>query len=163
MCNDTAIILDFLTEIELPFCLTSIEGKTFLPGLKLEKGVLNIDLERLLYPGDILHEAGHVAVCEPTERHLLSGDIYKSGRKEDWMHGEEMAAIAWSAAAITHIGLPMAVVFHPYGYKGRSAHYKDLFESGDGFGVPLLKLWDMPDPVRGYPYLTKWIRDHSWY
>ncbi|WP_234401236.1 hypothetical protein [Pseudoalteromonas sp. T1lg23B] len=73
-------ILGFLTQIGLPYQECSIEQQTFLPGLRLEQGVLHIDTAKLLHPGDILHEAGHIAVCEPTERHLMSGDIYKSGR-----------------------------------------------------------------------------------
>ncbi len=156
-------ILGFLTQIGLPYQECSIEQQTFLPGLRLEQGVLHIDTAKLLHPGDILHEAGHIAVCEPTERHLMSGDIYKSGRNQSWMQGEEMAAIAWSVAASKFIGLPLEVVFHPHGYKGASEHYIKIFSEGEAFGTPLLRAWDMVDPDLGFPFMRIWLRDLSWY
>ena len=52
---------------------------TFLPGLDIRHGAIVVDEARLSYPGDLLHEAGHVAVaptraargaerCRPTQR-----------------------------------------------------------------------------------------------
>jgi len=58
--------------------------------LDIACGVLSIDEMRLLYPGDILHEAGHIAVTSPDVR---GGSTFSS------TPGEEMAAIAWSYAA----------------------------------------------------------------
>ena len=162
MEKETQAILSFLADIELPFELTTLQGKTFLPGLKLDQGKLLIDLEQLKYPGDILHEAGHIAVCEPTERDLLSDNVYQSGRNKDWMHGEEMAAIAWSVAAIKSLGLPLNVVFHPDGYKGQSEALIEMFSNNEGFGFPLLGAWDMLDAERGFPYMQSWIRTLSW-
>ncbi|OHU89148.1 MULTISPECIES: hypothetical protein [Pseudoalteromonas] len=156
-------ILDFLEHIGIPHEVCSIEQKTFLPGLRLKRGVLQIDAEKLLYPGDILHEAGHLAVCEPTERHMMSDDVYKSGRNQNWMQGEEMAAIAWSVAASRFIGLPLDVVFHPHGYKGASDHFIKIFSEGEAFGTPLLKAWDMVDPDLGFPFMKCWLRELSWY
>ena len=37
---------------------------TFLPGLDIRDGVLCIDMARLTHPGDILHEAGHIALAD---------------------------------------------------------------------------------------------------
>ena len=37
----------------------------FLPGLQLENGAIIIDPEKLFYPGDIIHEAGHWQQCFP--------------------------------------------------------------------------------------------------
>ncbi|CAH9049557.1 hypothetical protein PSECIP111951_03777 [Pseudoalteromonas holothuriae] len=162
MQANTTEILEFLQHIKLPMELCKIEQHTFLPGLRLEKGILQIDTQKLLYPGDILHEAGHIAVCEPTERHLLSDNVYQSGRNKDWMHGEEMAAIAWSVAAIEYIGLPLDVVFHPHGYKGQSQSLINAFSNNTGFGFPLLGAWEMLDPQLGYPHMQKWLREVSW-
>ncbi|MGB7019857.1 MAG: hypothetical protein WBD80_11725, partial [Xanthobacteraceae bacterium] len=36
---------------------------TFLPGLDIRHGAILADEARLTYPGDILHEAGHIAVA----------------------------------------------------------------------------------------------------
>ncbi|HDY7874712.1 TPA: hypothetical protein RQK41_004751 [Vibrio vulnificus] len=151
-------IMGFLTQIGVPFERASIEQKTFLPGLHLHHGVLQIDLDKLAFAGDILHEAGHIAVCEPQERQFLHGDIYKNGllngRESQLMHGEEMA--------VTHLGLPLNLVFHEEGYRGGSNSLIDAFSQGKGFGFPLLVVWEMVDSEKGYPYMQKWIREMSW-
>ena len=49
-------------------------------------GALLVDEERLLYPGDVLHEAGHIPVASPQER---SRETLKP------RGGGEIAAIAW--------------------------------------------------------------------
>ncbi|MEJ2766032.1 hypothetical protein VV869_18930 [Photobacterium sp. MCCC 1A19761] len=166
MSQETQAILSFLKQIGLPYELAPLQGKTFLPGVKLVASRLVIDEEQLLYSGDILHEAGHYAVCDPHERHLLDGDIYKNGlthgRKKDRMHGEEMAAIAWSVAAIQHIGLPLEVVLHADGYRGASQSLIKAFREGGGFGYPLLNAWDMTCPEQGFPVMQRWIRELSW-
>jgi hypothetical protein len=41
---------------------------TFLPGLDVRYGVVLVDEARVAHLGDILHEAGHVAVSDPAER-----------------------------------------------------------------------------------------------
>ncbi len=56
-----------------------MEQKTFLPGLHLHHGVLQIDLDKLAFAGDILHEAGHIAVCEPQERQFHMATSIKMG------------------------------------------------------------------------------------
>ncbi|MBQ4844052.1 hypothetical protein [Pseudoalteromonas sp. MMG005] len=155
-------ILTFLETIEVPFQLSHLTSDTFLPGLKLQQGVLLIDVEKLSYAGDILHEAGHIAVCEPTERHLLSGDVYKSRSNKNWMKGEEIAAIAWSVAAIQHIGLPTSVVLHSGGYKGSSENLIMVFEKNELYGQPLLAAWGMIDSIEDFPALKTWIREVSW-
>jgi hypothetical protein len=159
-------IMDFLTGIGVPFELTTIEQNTFLPGLHLHFGVLQIDLEKLEFPGDILHEAGHIAICEPKARPFLQGDVFKNGllngRQAQHMHGEEMAATAWAVAAVTHLGLPLDLVFHEKGYRGWSKNLIDAFSDGGGFGFPLLGAWEMTHPEKGYPHMQKWIRDISW-
>ncbi|MFC3034387.1 hypothetical protein ACFOEE_17915 [Pseudoalteromonas fenneropenaei] len=159
-------LTDFLATIAIPFELRSIECATFLPGLCLEHGKLLIDLDKLKYPGDILHEAGHIAVCEPKERHLLHGDVFKfgtqHGRKPGNMHGEEMAATAWAVAAIQYLQLPLELVFHEAGYRGASNNLIEAFARGDGFGFPLLNAWLMTDEERGYPHMQRWVREVSW-
>src|SRR5262245_22065448 len=83
-------------------------GDTFLAGLEIRNGALLIDEQRLTYPGDILHEAGHIAVSDPATRKTapVSTDP-----------GEEMAASAWSYAAARKLGIDPAIVFHD-GFKG---------------------------------------------
>src|SRR5690606_27859165 len=85
-------IILFLTNIGIPVRAGARSQKPFLPGIWVEDGGLIADASSLLYPGDLLHEAGHLAVMPPDRRRKSSGDIAVDP-------GEEMAAQAWSYAA----------------------------------------------------------------
>lgn len=152
-------ILLFLQQIGLPYRKEAISQDTFLPGILLEQGALVIDEAQLKFPGDILHEAGHLAVLSPEERASISGDTPDNPALE-------MAAIAWSWAAALHIGIDPHVVFHPYGYKGGGAQMVREFSQGRYFGVPMLQLYDMSLEVhRGtpeeppFPHMKRWLRE----
>ena len=128
-----------------------------LPGLDVQSGVLVIDEARLAHPGDILHEAGHIAVADPETRSLESIGSDPA---------EEMAAIAWSWAALTHLGLEPELVFHPEGYKGGAQALVEAFRTGDGVGVPMLQYWGLStEPRRAaergvapFPHMLRWLR-----
>jgi len=135
----TAKILDFLQEIGLIYHLEKIEEVTLLPGLQLRNGTLIIDIEKLLYPGDILHEAGHLA-CMPFDiRKTMSGDL----EDIDLHRGGEMMAIAWSYAACRYLNINLEIVFHEYGYRDASQSIIDNFNNDYTFGVPLLQWCEM--------------------
>ena len=150
-------ILDFFREIKLPFELVQLGNDTFMPGMTIVDGALWIDTEKLVHPGDLLHEAGHIAVTPSEQRRRLGGDMKKAGHGG----GEEMAAIAWSWAALRHIGLAPEVVFHPQGYRGGSQSLIEAFTNSTGFGYPLLCAWLMcetPGGGDGYPKMKHWLR-----
>ena len=134
-----------------------LPGKTFLPGLDIQSGAIVVDEPRLKHPGDILHEAGHLAVTDPATRNaprLTPTD------------GEEIATLAWSYAALVHLHLDPAVVFHPDGYKGGSQALIENFTGGHYLGVPLLEYFGMTaDPSRAaargldpFPHMLRWLR-----
>ena len=141
-------IAAFLTGVGIRVRAGSLDGPTQLPGIAIEAGELVIDESRLLYPGDLLHEAGHLAVVPEPERSQLGGDVGQDG-------GSEMAAVAWSYAACVHLGLEPSVVFHPDGYKGGSDELIEAFTERGGIGVPLLVWWGM---TTAYPQMVKWTR-----
>lgn len=150
-------LIAFFQQIGLPYQLSSLSGASFLPGLRIQNGCLLIDPEKLSHPGDCLHEAGHIAVTTSAKRAELQADVRKSG------HGpaEEMAAIAWSWAALLHLKLPPEFLFHSEGYKGGSEAYIATFSSGDGFGHPLLSWYGMCEQLSaadGYPQMKLWLR-----
>ncbi|MCL1052125.1 hypothetical protein L2755_21240 [Shewanella abyssi] len=150
-------ILAFLAKIEIEAREDSIKQATFLPGILIDKGQLIFDKEKLRNPGDLLHEAGHIAVTEFAARGELSGDVYTAGHSP----ADEMAAIAWSWAALQSIGLPSQVLFHQDGYKGASQNYIEAFSQGQGFGFPMLVYYDLchaPNHSDGYPTMLKWLR-----
>ncbi|WP_020408652.1 hypothetical protein [Hahella ganghwensis] len=156
--SDTASqITGFLNSVGINTRFSQLEIPTFLPGLYIEQGKLVIDVDRLTYPGDMLHEAGHIAVTPPDKRPLLTGDVHRCG------HGpaEEMAAIAWSWAALKNMALPADILFHPEGYKGGSQNYIEAFESHNYFGYPMLVYWGLtnnPDESDGFPKMLQWVR-----
>lgn len=150
-------LIAFFQQIELPYHLTSLSGASFLPGLQIRNGCLLIDPDKLSYPGDCLHEAGHIAVTTSAKRAELQADVRQSG------HGpaDEMAAIAWSWAALLYLKLPPEFLFHSEGYKGGSEAYIAAFSSGKGFGHPLLSWYGMCKAAgseAGYPQMKLWLR-----
>jgi hypothetical protein len=151
-------ITNFLAEIGLPVRFAELEHPTFLPGIEIQAGGLVIDRARLLYPGDILHEAGHLALMDPLRRSQTNGDAGPDA-------GAEIGAIAWSYAAAVHIGIDARVVFHPDGYKGAAASIANNFISGYYMGVPMLQWKGLAlEPriarERGlapYPRMLRWL------
>ncbi len=129
-----------------------ILSSTFLPGIAVSHGVLIVDRNRLLYPGDLLHEAGHLAVLNTEERKLAGPDLGGNG-------GYEMAAIAWSYAACVHLDLPLDILFHPDGYKGDAAWLAQTFANGSYIGLPILEWKGMTtsDGDNPYPAMDQWL------
>jgi hypothetical protein len=134
-------------------------SESFLPGLGIRHGKLLIDESRLAWPGDVLHEAGHLALVPAAERACIEDDAGADA-------GFEMAAIAWSYAAALHLGIDPAIVFHSAGYKGWSPAILDNFSHGRYVGVPIL-VWlgmtvDPRKPGRTdappYPHMLQWLR-----
>ena len=98
----TERLAGFVRGVGIDAVAAELPEPTFLPGLDVRFGVVLIDEARLSYPGDILHEAGHVAVSGPAER--------KQPKLAPTL-GDEIAAIAWSYAAVCYLGIDPAIVF----------------------------------------------------
>ena len=149
-------IVAFVREIGIAVEVATLDGDTFLPGVAVAAGGLRIDPARLSWPGDLLHEAGHVAVGDP--------DRPEDGVSDD--PGEEMAALAWSFAAANHLGLDPSVPFHEGGYRGWGPTMAENFSLGSYVGVPMLAMWGMThEPhrakaagARPYPHMLAWRR-----
>jgi hypothetical protein len=155
------LILDWLREIGLGVRLAPLDGETFLPGVTLEAGGLVVDPERLLYPGDLLHEAGHLAVMLPKQRASSTSNAGSD-------MGDEIAAQTWSYAAAVHLGLPPELVFHPAGYRGSSQSLIQTYGSGSA-GVPLLQWMGLTfdakqaaaRDVAPFPHMVRWLREET--
>ena len=143
-------MVSFLEGIGLSVRTGEIAGQCFLPGVTIEGGVLVIDEEHLLYPGDLLHEAGHLAVLPPEAR----SEIYSDAGADA---GFEMGAIAWSYAAARHLGIDPAIVFHDAGYKGNSTALLENFAAARYIGVPILE-WVGLTTAKTYPTMGRWLR-----
>lgn len=153
-------ILTFLDTIGIKYTFLAIEEDGFLPGLELREGAIIIDLERLKYVGDILHEAGHLACMPPDVRAGMTGVLPNN----DMMQGGEMMAMAWSFAACKHLQLDTTVVFHEFGYKDGSKVLIEAYEAGHGPGIPLLQWLGMCYDERNaaqnggkpFPHMLHW-------
>jgi hypothetical protein len=143
-------LITFLVRIGLEVRAGAVTGPSFLPGIAIEAGVLVVDAERLLYPGDLLHEAGHLALLDPHVRATIDASTGPDG-------GFELGAIAWSYAAALHLGIDPAIVFHEAGYRGASASILDNFRAGRYIGVPMLE-WLGLTTAADYPAMRAWLR-----
>ena len=148
----------FLHEIGLEVRAGAVGGETALPGIDVDHGALIVDEARLLYPGDLLHEAGHLAVAPPATRATLVHDVGKDG-------GDETMAIAWSYAAACHLNIDPAIVFHEHGYRGGGAALLEAMRR-EAIGVPALQWLGMTfDSARAagagvppFPHMVRWLR-----
>lgn len=153
-------IYGFLSNIGLVVKPARLSEATFLPGIQIEQGVIYVDESKLLYPGDLLHEAGHLAVILPEQRVAAEVDV---GNKV----AEEMMAIAWSYAAAIYLDIDPRIVFHQNGYRGWSEAIIDNFSQGRYLAVPMLQWIGLTvddaqaqlRDIKPYPDMIKWLRD----
>ena len=154
-------ILPFLKQIGLQYHLEPLNENTFLPGLRLRKGELVIDADKLLYPGDVLHEAGHLACVPDQVRRGMSGDL----EDIDVHRSGEMMAIAWSYAAAVFLQINPEIVFHEKGYKGGGKDILHNFENGYYIGLPMLQwsgmCYDQTTAEKMglpcFPHMIRWV------
>ena len=142
-------IAKFLQQTGIALVVEPLTGPSFVPGLAIAGGTIQVEPGGTAYPGDLLHEAGHIAVAEPTRRAILS-DVGSDA-------GEEMAAIAWSVAAARACGIGLDVLFHTEGYKGDAEWLSAEFSRGNPFGVPLLGWYGLTTEAE-FPKMTRWLR-----
>lgn len=151
---------EFLRSIGIEVKSRQLTEPTFIEGILIDGSTMYIDEEKLEYPGDILHEAGHIAVVAPSVRSGLNNKVGDDP-------GDEIAAIAWSWAALKHLDLEPQLVFHPGGYKGSSGAIIESFQSDAFYGQPLLQWYGMTaisgqaeeSGIPPFPHMIKWIRD----
>jgi hypothetical protein len=153
----TERLVAFVRSIGIGVRAASLPEKTVLPGLDIRHGEILVDEARMTHPGDILHEAGHLAVTDPLQRDATQLSSTPA---------DEMTSIAWSYAALRYLALDPAVVFHHDGYKGGASSIIENFTAGRYFGVPMLQFYGMAvEPRRAaetgvepYPHMLRWLR-----
>jgi hypothetical protein len=156
MDEPLARILAFLDSIGIAAREGEVGG-SLLPGATVRDGVLVYD-PALPWPGDLLHEAGHIAVTDPARRATLS-DVPDDP-------AEEMAAIAWSYAAALAAGVDPALVLHDGGYRGGGGYLLPAMQSATPPGAPMLQYYGMTAlagqaeelGILAYPAMTRWLR-----
>ena len=148
------MIIRFLNEIGIRTQSGDVAEGSFLPGIEVKEGGLIVDPEKLKYPGDLLHEAGHLAIAPAELRPTLNGEVVLPGVDANAL---ELAAMLWSYAACVHHGIDPHTVFHDYGYRGQARRLLATFEIGNFPGLHVLVSAGMTDA--GFPVMRKWMRD----
>lgn len=158
MADDSDVfdrIVAFVERIGIPVREGAVAGDSFLPAVAVIGGAVVYDRARLQWPGDILHEAGHIAVMPPETR---GGPVPDDS-------GLELAAMAWSYAAAIAIGIDPGVVFHQGGYKGGGPGLAQKYALGLYIGLPELVAAGMahspqtaPEGADVYPAMVRWLR-----
>ena len=158
-----AKIVSFLDEIGIRLEFGVVGDDTFLPGIDVVDGGLLVEESKLRYPGDLLHEAGHLAVSPPDARDKFQGTIEITHAIPPVV---EAAAMSWSYAACLHLGIDPRVVFHDDGYHGQSEALLRTFSLGLFPGISELESAGMTFSVGAaarlgkepFPVMVKWIR-----
>ncbi len=154
-----ARMVDFLRSIGIHVQAQALPDGTFLPGIAVHNGTLLVDETRLRFPGDLLHEGGHLALMSPAQRAVASDAV-----EHDNEQVSEAAVIAWSYAAALHLGIDAQVLFHAGGYHGRSQALLLSYQLGvyPGAGaLAELGLAYVGPHACGtrYPAMLKWLRE----
>jgi hypothetical protein len=156
-------IVEFLRRIGIAIREEAITGDTFLPGIAIENAELVLDRVRNTWPGDLLHEAGHLAVLPHTLRLSASGNLHDSALAS---YAGEPEVTAWAYAAILEIGLPIEVLFHEGGYGGNSDGLRFTYSVGVYPGAAGLSAAGMASTsaeaisgsAKAYPAMLRWLR-----
>ena len=156
-------IIVFFNEIDIKVSERQLSDDCILPGCDIQADVICYDKNKLLYPGDLLHEAGHLAMTEAKYRPLI-------GTKDMdplWpTEADEIGAILWSWAALKKMDIPAEIVFHEQGYKGESSWLIEQFENKNYIGLPLLQWQGLcldaakaaQENTKPFPHMIKWLR-----
>jgi hypothetical protein len=126
----------------------------FARGIWLEDGELIYDPCEA-HPGDMLHEAGHLAVLPADARLAAQGDADEvSG-----FHDNDSEAIAWSYAAALACGVDPWLVFES-GFTSREDAEEAfrLLRSGRHDGIAKLVEADFLSDAKEFPKLRRWLR-----
>jgi hypothetical protein len=156
------IILDFLNNIGIKCQKATLSDEsTFLSGIKIHKGTLLYDVDVLKHVGDLLHEAGHIALELPSNRNQLNDNVDEGKLPTESF---ELGVILWSYAALKWLKLPSEVVFHTEGYKNESDFLIQNFENGNYVGLPLLQWMGLAaqsynKEIEPFPNMIKWLRE----
>jgi hypothetical protein len=169
-------VLDFLTGIGMTVAVGKRED-AFLPGVSIAGGILTYDPE-VATVGDVLHEAGHLAVIPSIFRDHLSpnadsvSDLYKKwfeDHPEAFEYPEnpvgrailqsgETEAIAWSYAAAVVTGVsPEELFLNGFGSDG----VEDLtigLSTGRYLGVNGLHHSGMTT-LKEFPKMIRWMQE----
>jgi hypothetical protein len=156
-------IVEFLNRIGIKTTSGPVPACCFLPGVRVLRGTLVYDAASLTWPGDLLHEAGHITVAPAALRETLNDGIEVP---DSVSFASEAEATAWAYAAVRHLKLDPAVLFHPGGYNGASDGLIATFAAGvypGAAGLAHAGMTHVGEHARRsglptYPEMCRWLR-----
>lgn len=140
---------EFLNEIGIKTVeVDQVQG--FLPNCRVVHGAL--EYSRLCDVGDLLHEAGHLAIMPGQFRDYLDGDVGKGLRRmldeiqlmdldpdeklyRAAIQCSDAEASAWGWAAAHHLGIPVEMRILDHHFSNQGVEQRLSFEMGHHLGV----------------------------
>ena len=185
---DVMQVIEGLRGLGVPIELSEApEEDAFIEGVWIDRGVMYVHLATLRAPGDIFHEAGHLAIVPPDFRqYITTGDLEESEfmtkMSEFLKQGgllqipecpvsraliqcSETEAMAWSYAAAAEIGYPTLKVFFfdevelgDQPYEGHGEELDQSFALGCHMGINGMHHAGLCN-MREFPKMKKWMQD----
>lgn len=138
LCPHAQTVIHFLTDIGLKV-YTQPGAEGFVLHVSIIEGALNVDPRASA--SNLLHEAGHLAVCPTRYRHYLSGDLELGFEKafcevdemnldpqdaliRNLLQAGETEATAWAWAAGLASGIPEELIIQDKDYDGAGAEIR---------------------------------------
>jgi hypothetical protein len=173
-------VVSFLRGVGIP-CVIVPGAKGFMPGVRIHQGGLQIAPEAVL--GDVLHEAGHLAVLPGRFRRLANDDVSAVqklmmdtvdftnpdvGEARAALQSGDAEATAWAWAAGEYLQLDPAQVVRNRHYGGTGRDMRMALQARAYLGIhglasagfcvtrpgPLEKAKGLP----AYPRLAMWVQ-----
>ena len=154
-------ITEFINNIGISCEEGIVDQHTFLPGVEIMDGAIVYDSIMLDNYGDLLHEAGHLAILKKSDRRTSENSEVIGDLNDEQA---EKAAIAWSWAALRELNIAPSVVFHSDGYRGGADVIIEKFENDNYVGVDTLEWLDMTTAYKPksneavFPEMKNWLR-----
>ena len=151
-------------------------GRSFINNVRIHAGALVINSKSTV--GDILHEAGHVAIVPESLRHHAQGDLSGLERAiskamdkvtyEQWERDDPAAkallqigdpeATAWAWAAGKHLDLPEHLIIQDDHYDGEGATIRFMLSHKQYAGINGMVTSRMLARIGAYPDLQRWTQ-----
>lgn len=146
-------VASFLNDIGLEARMVDQLGApSFLKDVCIDHGTLQFTENALV--GDLLHDAGHLAVIPARFRIQMHGNLYKSFREilknldhmdpEDpeavaLLNGDDLAATAWGWACGRHLDIDPQVIITPESFGHEGDHIRRMLSMNSYFGIQALQ------------------------
>lgn len=151
-----------------------VTANSFVPNITIKNGEIVYNEEALV--GDMLHEAGHLAILPAKYRSICQANVGRSVA-EIWKHADaagelevdspmyraliqasDPEATAWAWAAGKEIGIAEEEIIPDFQYQGTGEEIRSMLSARCYLGINGLRAAGMLDSVKTFPKLTRWVQ-----